>query len=283
MVESPQRDRNPPDREESTPPTLQTQILDDDPTDAWGKTASIEPLLPGPRASLTREFTNSIASGKLNKKLKQSHLCSEEPSTKTADLGSFQKLYPDGLTPPPTSTLEHNRFSEELLILPDDSDAGEEQWKRKQTTTYLRTSTEKDKRLATVTARGFEDVKMEPLTDDMMKRTMFLVTVHDSPIGPVPVPFTECGNFHTLFPTLIEERGVPDEDARKIDNITTIFTWTGGQFGGRVGGIRKNKPGDWVYFCDSLRKAHESDADRFKGKCEVGIKLHINDRHKEHR
>lgn len=167
-------------------------------------------------------------------------------------------------------------------MLSDDSDAGEEQRRKKPTTTPLGIATAKYRVSVPETARGFEDVKTEPLTEDMMKKTMFLVTIHGSPIGPVPVPFTECGNFHTLFPTLIEERGVPEEDVRKIDNITTIFTWTGGDYGGRVGGIRRNKPGDWVYFCDSLRKAHEKDADRFMGKCEVAIKLHLNDKHKEH-
>ena len=80
-----------------------------------------------------------------------------------------------------------------------------------------------------IPARGFEDVKMEPLTDDMTKRTMFLVTAHNSPKGPVPVPFTECGNFRILFPTLIKERGISDEDAEKIDSMTTIFSWTGGE------------------------------------------------------
>ena len=106
--------------------------------------------------------------------------------------------------------------------------------------------------------------------------TIFLVTVHDSPLGPVPVPFAECCDFHVLFATLIEERGVPDDDARKIDSITTAFAWTGGDFGGKLGGIRRHKPRDWGYFCETLRKAHEMDFDRFKGKCEVAMKLHIN-------
>ncbi len=48
---------------------------------------------------------------------------------------------------------------------------------------------------------------IEPLNDDM-KKTMFLVIVHDSPIDPVPVPFTECGNFHVFFAGLIEKRGI---------------------------------------------------------------------------
>ncbi|CAF9934553.1 MAG: hypothetical protein ALECFALPRED_006025 [Alectoria fallacina] len=181
-----------------------------------------------------------------------------------------------------TSTPEENRFNEKILIFLDDSDAGEEQRRRNPTTIPLGTSTEKNKGPVHETARGFEDVKKEPLTDDIMKKTIFLVTMHDSPIGPVPVPFIECGNFHAFFPTLIKERGVPDEDIRKVDNIRTIFTWTGGDFGGRICGIRRNKPGDWDYFCDNLRKAHERDADRFNGRCEVAIKLHINDRCKEH-
>ena len=160
------------------------------------------------------------------------------------------------------------RSNTSILIQSDESDAGEEQANK-----YGKPVKNK--------ARGFEDVKTEPLTDDMIKKTMFLVTMYDSPIGPVPVPFTECGSFSDLFPVLIEERGVADEDASKIDNITTIFNWTGGDFGGRVGGIRRNRSGDWDYFCDSLRRAHEKDADRFQGKCEVAIKLHINSRHKE--
>lgn len=271
-----------PKRHRRLPQTQQIQTLDDDPTDSYGGTASREPLPPVRRASPIRRYTISIDSGKLNKKSKRYHLCSEEPSTDSANFGSFQMPYPDGLTPPLTSEPERNRFSEEVLIISDGSDAGDEQRSRKPTTTSLGTSTEKDKRSVAKTPRGFEDVKTEPLTDAMMKRTMFLVTIHGSPIGPVPVPFTDCGNFHTFFPRLIEERGVPNEDAREINDITTIFSWTGGEYGGRVGGIRKNMPGDWVYFCDSLRKAHAMDANRFKGKCEVAIKLHISDGHKEH-
>ena len=85
-----------------------------------------------------------------------------------------------------------------------------------------------------------------------MKRTMFLVTIHGSPIGPVPVPFTQCGNILTFFPRLIKERGVPNEDARKINDITTIFNWTGGEYGGRVGGIRKNMPCQQTGFISAI-------------------------------
>ena len=124
--------------------------------------------------------------------------------------------------------------------------------------------------------RGFEDVKTEPLTHDMMKNTMFLMTVHGSPSGPVPVPFTECGTLHSLFPTLIEERGIADDEARKIDHLTTIFDWLGGKYGGKTRGIRRHKAQDWLYFCNSLHRAHEIDADRFEeGKCEVVVQLHI--------
>ena len=180
---------------------------------------------------------------------------------------SSQPPPPRGISP--SNEPDPFRSNTIILIQSDGSDAGEEQENR-----YGKTFKYK--------ARGFEDVKTEPLTDDMIKKTMFLVTIHDSPIGPVPVPFTECGNFSDFFPVLIEERGVADEDASKVDNITTIFNWTGGDFGGRMGGIRRNRRGDWDYFCDSLRRAHEKDASRFQGKCEVAIKLHINSRHKEH-
>ena len=280
-METPKRHRPLPDSEELT---QQRQTLDDDPADTYGRKASRKPLLSQRRASSTRRSAFSIASAKINKDLKRANLShfsrSGEPSD-TATVGPFKTHYPHDLTRPPTSTPESNPSNADIFILSDESDAGEEQRKKKPATTPLSISKEENRVSVTEIASGFEDVKTEALTEDMMKKTMFLVTVHGSPIGPVPVPFTECGNFHIFFPTLIEERGVPDEDVKKIDNITTIFTWTGGDFGGRVGGIRRNKPGDWVYFCDSLRKAHEKDADRFLGKCEVAIKLHFNDKYKE--
>ena len=52
----------------------------------------------------------------------------------------------------------------------------------------------------------------------------------------------------------IYQLGVPiscppedDDDARKIENITTTFDWSGGEFGGKIGGIRRHKPRDWDY------------------------------------
>lgn len=261
--------------------TQQIQTLDDDTRGTYGRAAS-ETLLPQKQAS----SAYLTASANTTKKSRRAHLSQLSrrgelfPDTEASS--SFQASYPHGLKRPLTSTPGPNGSNANTSILLDDSDAGEEQPRNKPTTTSLRPSTEKGKGSSTKVDRGFEDVKTEPLNEDMMKKTMFLVTVHDSPIGPVPVPFTECGNFHVLFATLIEERGVADEDARNIDNITTVFTWSGGEYGGRIGGIRRNKPGDWSYFCDSLRKAHESDSDRFRGKCEVAVKLHINDKHKEH-
>lgn len=222
--------------------TQQSQTLDDDPTGTYRGTTSREAGFPGHPSSSTRKSRKSIASGKLNNNAKRSHPRRGEPSTKKAVVGSFQIPYPDGLTPPLTSTPETNGSSQMPVTIPDDSDIGDEQRTENPTTTSAGTSTKKDKRSVTLTAPGFEDVKTEPLTEDMMRRTMFLVTMHDSTIGPVPVPFTECGNFDVLFPRLSEEQGVPAEDVGKIDRITTVFNWTGGEFGGRVGGIRKNKP-----------------------------------------
>ena len=200
---------------------------------------------------------------------------SEGTSTTTA-FGFLQKPGLHGPTTPLTPILNPNRYHGEIINLSDDSDDCEEQWSKKSTTTSISTSIKNDKASVARTAHNIVEVKKEPMTGFMMTNTTFLVTVHDSPLGPVPVPFTECHNFHILFATLIEERGVPDDDARKIDNITTKFAWTGGEFGGRMGGIRRHKPRDWAYFCETLRKAHETDFDRFKGKCEVGMILHVN-------
>ncbi|KAF6225328.1 hypothetical protein HO173_012813 [Letharia columbiana] len=281
-METPERPRLLPDSEEST---QQTQTLDDDATGIYGSTASPKPILPQLRVSSAREpaLIASTRMTKVSKRAFASHLFRRgEPSSGTEALGVFQTPRPRDLTLPVTSTPETlNPSNEDILMFSDGSIAGEEQRREKTTTTPLGTSEEEEGSTAKK-ARGVEDVKTEPLTDDMKKKTMFLVTVHDSPIGPVPIPFTECGNFHVLFPTLIEERGVPDEIARNVNDITTIFTWTGGELGGRIGCIRRNKPGDWDYFCNSLREAHERDTDHFKGICEVAIKLHINDRHKEH-
>ena len=200
---------------------------------------------------------------------------SEVTPTTTA-FGFLQKPGLHGPTMPLTPILNPNRCQGQIINLSDDSDDCEEQWSKKSTTTSTSTSTKNDKALVAGTAHKIVEVKNEPLTDFMMMNTIFLVTVHDSPLGPVPIPFTECRNFHILFATLIEERGVRDDDARKIENITTTFAWTGGEFGGKIGGIRRHKPRDWDYFCDTLRKAHETDFDRFRGKCEVGMKLHVN-------
>ena len=41
-----------------------------------------------------------------------------------------------------------------------------------------------------------------------------------------------CGRWdhdHTTFP--------PEDEARKMDSITTTFAWSGGEFGGKLGGI----------------------------------------------
>ena len=290
-----------PDSEEST---QQTQIPDYYATDTHGSTTSSKPPHRRHGASRTRRDAYLAASAKIKEDSRRADLShifySRESSPDTEAFSSFHTTHPHSLPspltstglppplpttdlpPPLTSTIESNRSNANVVIVSDDSDSGEEEQREQPTTASLHTSTKKDRGSVTQIARSFEDVKMEPLTDDMMKQTMFLVTVHDSPIGPVPVPFTECGSFHILFPTLTEERGVANEDARKVDNITTVFTWTGGELGGRVGGIRRNKPGDWIYFCETLRKAHERDADRFNGKCEVAIKLHINNKHKEH-
>ena len=199
-----------------------------------------------------------------------------EVTTTTTAFGFLQKPGLHGPTTPSTPILNPNRCHGEIINLSDDSDDCEEQWNKKSTTTSTSTSRKNDQVSVAGTAHSIVEVKNEPLTDFMMMNTIFLVTVHDSPLGPVPVPFTECHNFHILFATLIEERGVSDDDARKINNITTTFAWTGGEFGGKIGGIRRHKPRDWDYFCDTLRKAHEMDFDRFMGKCEVVMKLHIN-------
>ena len=221
-----------------------------------------------------------IPSANLEKKTKPADLSpSSHRGALPHEVEAFGFLQTPGLhgpTTPLTPVLNPSRYDGEIINLSDDSDDCEEQRGKKSTTTSTSTSAMNDKASIAGTTHSIVEVKSEPLTDSMMMNTVLLVTVHGSPLGPVPVPFTECRDFHVLFATLIEERGVPDDDARKIDSITTTFAWTGGEFGGKLGGIRRHKPRDWDYFRDTLRKAHEMDFDRFKGKCEVAMKLHIN-------
>ena len=116
----------------------------------------------------------------------------------------------------------------------------------------------------------------------MMKKTMFRVTVDGSPLGPVPVRFLERCKFETLFFSLIEKREISDKDARKVIWITTKFAWTGGELGGKQFGLRRDKLQDCIVLCDSVRRAHEEDAAaRFKGVCNVVVKLHSDDKHTE--
>ena len=55
----------------------------------------------------------------------------------------------------------------------------------------------------------------------------------------------------------IEENGVqfpPEDDARKIDSITTTFYWSGGEAGEKIGGIRRHKPSDWDFVLERWRR-----------------------------
>lgn len=243
--------------------TKRPRLADED-TDTDGNTLS-EPLHQRRRASSARRIGRFAASTEANGSSRGGSSYDNEA------FNPLQRPHTQGLTRPPVATPATNSPDMDTFVILDNTDVGEEQ----------PITAEKDARPGARIARGFEDVKTEPLTDDMMKKTMFRVTVHGAPLGPVPVPFTECGNFEVLFLSLIEERGLLDEDARKVNSITTEFAWTGGELGAMVCGIRRNKPQDWIYFCDSLRRAHEGDAARFKGRCEVIVKLHIDDKHKE--
>ena len=227
-------------------------------------------------------LTCPVDSKKDSKEAKSSFLSRKgENPQDTQAFGSSQMSSPRGFSLPPSSEQKPVGSNTSILIQSDESDAGEEQQKERITATSVGTSTKNDRKTIKNKAHSSGHVKTKLLTDAMKERTIFLVSVHDSPLGPVPVPFTACASFNNLFPVLTEERGVAAADASNVDTITTIFNWTGGDFGGRVGGIRRNRSGDWDYFCEGLRRAHEKDAGRFQGMCEVGVKLHIGDRYRE--
>ena len=55
----------------------------------------------------------------------------------------------------------------------------------------------------------------------------------------------------------IEENDVrfpPEDDTRQIDSIATTFHWSGGEAGGKIGGIRRHKPSDWDYWLERRRR-----------------------------
>lgn len=99
-----------------------------------------------------------------------------------------------------------------------------------------------------------------------MKGTMFLVTLHGSLEGPVPVPFTESGNWDHLFDIVVKERVLAVKMRRKIGNLTTGSLCTTGKFVGMLCGIRKGTRRDRVLLYDHLRSAHETDAEHFRGR-----------------
>ena len=293
--EAPKRQRYRPGKEKRL---KRRQTEDSDSTDSsFGKS------LIQRRVSSNRRPVPLTLRAKLNQKSKRASLpqllTTQTRARDSKASGSSKALYPRVVIPPLLSTPNRERSRTVISISSDESDGGEQQQGKKPAITPPGTlrekskekqqgqkpatssQTDKGKELVTGSGHGFEAIKTDPLTDDMKKRTIFLVTIQDSPLGPVPVPFTDCSTFTLLFPILISERGVPDADAKRIDTITTIFSWTGGEFGGRVGGIRKGRVGDWVYFCETLRRAHERDADRWRGMCEVVVKLHVNEKQKE--
>lgn len=74
------------------------------------------------------------------------------------------------------------------------------------------------------------------------------MTLHGSLDVPVPVPFTECGNWGHLFNIVFKERGLAVETRRKFEHLTTGFLCTIGKFVGRLCDIRKGKRRD----CDTI-------------------------------
>ena len=112
--------------------------------------------------------------------------------------------------------------------------------------------------------------KNELLDPGLMARTIFRVSASNHPNrGPIHVPFISCSTPSKLFSELISERQIAPELAKKVTSLTA--TCSGESFG-----IRKDRPQDWVFFCEHLREVWEEKMDK-KEKCKVDIMIHVDD------
>ena len=116
-------------------------------------------------------------------------------------------------------------------------------------------------------------VKPEPLADDILSSTYFMVTATNQPsTAPITVAFSSCKTFASFFPTMIQECSVLKVSAKKVVHISATFTWSGRRLC-----LRKDKETDWTMFCTILRNAWDKNASRFDDGCEVELLLHVDD------
>ncbi len=116
-------------------------------------------------------------------------------------------------------------------------------------------------------------LKGEPIFAGDRAKTVLLVTASNEPNkAPITVPFTACRTSEQLFSTLINEQGLRSEAGKKVKQISATYTWNQKRHG-----IRRGRPEDWDRFCKAVRKAWESESDKFEDECEIEMMLHVDE------
>ena len=117
------------------------------------------------------------------------------------------------------------------------------------------------------------NMESEPLSEGMVARTVLHVRAENMLAkGPVAVPLSAINASEALFSTLMAERKMSDALHRSVSDMTATFPWPD-----RSLCIRKGRPEDWVYFCNTVRKGWEQEAHHFNGECHIDIMIHVDD------
>ena len=121
------------------------------------------------------------------------------------------------------------------------------------------------------TEPSYGGIKTEPLSAEIIACTFFRVSADNMPgKGPVRVPFSLYKTSEDLFTSMISERRIRQHN--RISDITATFPWSKESIG-----IRKGRPEDWTYFCNSLGKAWEKESHRFEEECHIDIMIHVDE------
>ena len=119
------------------------------------------------------------------------------------------------------------------------------------------------------------NIKGEPLSLEILTKTILRVTAsNETDKAPISVSLNLCRTSDQLFTTLVNERGVRLEAAKKVSVISATYTWSGKRHG-----IRRGKVEDWTRFCRALQRAWDSEeGNGFRmNECEVDMIMHVDD------
>ena len=223
-------------------PTQPTQTRDNDQTGVYGKTAlpmdlsSHRSALPGIRTVVP--------------------IASAEP----------------GRSQNPTSTLDPlpGAIRSDLcpIIIKDDSDTGEEQW-RKNTKTHASSNLTTNPNSST--GDKFTRIKDEALSPEITSRIKLRVRASGPGVsarGPVVIDFEVYKTSEQLFTSLMAERNLEPEMMKKVSELTASIN-------GKETCCRRGRLDDWIEVCTELGDLWEKSPTLFNKRFEVDVMLHV--------